>query len=97
MIDCDFTLQNGAISMGSLPTHLNADLDHKVHTDILDEIYKTGTVCTFGSGELSHKMRMRSVYAPKLDRRENNDSVATTKQTAWTCADYIFYGWVDLT
>ena len=79
-----------------LPPHLSTEINAEAHQKCIDEIIKSGQVCTFGSGELSHTLRMRSVYAPKLDRRESNDNVATTKQASWTCVDYIFYGSVVL-
>jgi len=72
--------------------------DPKDHAKLMDEIFKSGTVCSFGSGELSHKLRLRNVYSPKLDRVESPDGVATTRQNVWTCVDYMFYSmqWSDM-
>jgi hypothetical protein len=77
--------------------NLQTELDPDMHSKIVEEITKTGYPCTFGSGEISHNLRLSNVYGPTLDRGESTDSACTTKQSCWTTVDYIFYSkvWND--
>ncbi|CAG7834867.1 unnamed protein product [Allacma fusca] len=71
--------------------NLHTQVDPDEHAKLIEEIVKTGTRCSFGSGEISHNLRLNSVYAPPLDRGESGDTACTTKQSCWTTVDYMFY------
>jgi hypothetical protein len=62
--------------------------------EVLEQVLRSGTLCTFGIGEFSHKFHFRDVYGPKLDREGGNEGVATTRQNGRVCVEYIFYRYI---
>jgi len=67
------------------------DFSEEQQERLLSEMRKFGISCSFGSGILSHDLKLRNVYGHKLDRKDA-ENYATTKQATWTCVDFIYQG-----
>ena len=92
----------GLLEKELIPPHLNVT-DQCQHLQVAEkrsaphsrasdavEAKETKHPFTFSSGQLSHKLQLRSAYPHRLSRL-NGASEATTRQKDWVTVDYIFY------